>query len=143
MHQRHTVALASANAGDFIAAAIHFQKAVDVASDPYYKSLAIRSNAEFLFVEQKFDEGRDQFKKAITSLSVSDDLVRRYTNGVTYQRWAAAEMNFANSPKRAQELFESAKNEFSGIDIGMIRTKALYDLGVVMKSYGFEIPPSP
>ena len=52
----------------------------------------------------------------------------RYTNGITYQMWAWNEGNNAASPKRADELFESAINEFNGIDNESVRRNALNGL---------------
>jgi hypothetical protein len=48
--------------------------------------------------------------------------------------WAWNELNNAASPKRAEELFESATNEFNGIDNETIRRTALNGLQAAKSS---------
>ena len=123
----NTIATAAANAGDLISAEKYHKKAIDVSLNAYYKSLAIRSYAWFLFTQRRFEEGRDSFRKSISMLTDGDNAVR-YTNSYTYQIWAWNELNNAGSHKRAEELFESASNEFNGIDNDMVRREALKGL---------------
>ncbi len=123
----NTVAFATANAGDLISAERYYIKAIDVSPNNYYKSLGMRSYAGFLFTQRRFEDGREQFRKSISLLNGGDNLVR-YTNGMTYQMWAWNELNNAAAAKRAEELFESAKNEFSGIDNEAVRHNALNGL---------------
>lgn len=123
----NTVAAATANAGDLISAEKYYVKAVEVAPNDYYKSLGLRSYGGFLFMQRRFEEGRDQFKKAVSLLRGGDSVVR-WTNGLTYQTWAWNELNNALAPQRAAELFESAKNEFIGIDNEAVRHNALNGL---------------
>lgn len=123
----NTIATATANAGDLVSAEKYYKKAIDVSPDNYYRSLAIRSYAGYLFPQRRFEEARANFSKAITLLKGGDNLVR-YTNGLTYQMWAWNELNNGGSPRRAEELFESALNEFNGIDNETIRRMALSGL---------------
>ena len=123
----NTIAAATANAGDLIAAEKYYRKAIDVSPNDYYRSLAIRSYANYLFPQRRFEEAREYFRKAISLLTGGDNLVR-YTNGLTYQMWGWNEANIGGSPKRAEELFESALNEFKGIDIEAVRRNALNGL---------------
>ena len=123
----NTIASATANAGDLIAAEKYYKKAISVSPNNYYRSLAIRSYANYLFLQRRFEEARESFRKAISLLVGGDDMVR-YTNGLTYQMWAWNESNNAASPKRAEELFESALNEFNGIDNEAVRRNALNGL---------------
>lgn len=126
----NTIAAANANSGDVISAEKYHEKAILAARNNYYKSLATRSYAAFLFVQHRFEEGRDSYKKSITLLSGSGDLVR-YTNGLTYQMWAWNELHNAQSPKRSEEFFESALNEFNGIDNKMARENAILGLRTI------------
>ncbi len=123
----NTIASATANAGDLIAAEKYYKKAIDVSPNNYYRSLSIRSYANYLFPQRRFEEARENFRKAISLLTGGDNMVR-YTNGLTYQMWAWNESNNAASPKRAEELFESAVNEFNGIDNETVRRNALNGL---------------
>jgi tetratricopeptide (TPR) repeat protein len=120
----NTLAFANADSGDLILAERYYRKAIDVSSNDFYKSLAIRSYAIFLFPQRRFEEAREHFRKAVSLLKGGDNLVR-YTNGFTYQIWAWNELNNAASPRRAEELFESARSEFAGIDNETIRQQAL------------------
>jgi len=123
----NTIATATANAGDLISAEKYYKKAIEVSPNNYYRSLAIRSYAAYLFPQRRFEEARENFEKAISLLTGGDNLVR-YTNGFTYQMWAWNESNNAASSKRAEELFESAINEFNGIDNETVRRDALNGL---------------
>lgn len=123
----NTIAAATANAGDLISAERYYKKAIEVSPNSYYRSLAVRSYANYLFPQRRFEEARENFRKAVSLLTGGDNLVR-YTNGLTYQMWAWNELNNAASPKRAEELFESATNEFNGIDNETFRRTALNGL---------------
>lgn len=135
----NTIAAANANAGDLISAEKYYKKAIDVSPNNYYRSLAIRGYAGYLFPQRRFDEARENFRKAISLLTGGDNLVR-YTNGLTYQMWAWNELNNAASPRRAEELFESATNEFDGIDDETVRRTALNGL---QAAKGSPSPPNP
>lgn len=123
----NTIAQANANAGELMAAERYFRKAIEVAPNPYQRSLATRSYAGYLFTQRRFEEARDLFRKAISLLAGGDNLVR-YTNGLTYQMWAWNELSNAAAPTRAEELFESARNEFGGIDNESVRRQVMAGL---------------
>ena len=123
----NTVAAANANAGDLISAEIFYKRAIDVSPNVFYRSLAIRSYGGHLFAQHRFEEARENFRKAISLLTGSDNQIR-YTNGLTYQMWGWNELNNAASPRRAEDLFESAANEFGGIDNEAFRRQALIGL---------------
>ena len=129
----NTVAAANANAGDLISAEIYYKRAIDVSPNVFYRSLAIRSYAGHLFAQHRFEEARENFRKAISLLTGSDNQIR-YTNGLTYQMWGWNEFNNAGSPRRAEELFESAANEFRGIDNEAFRRQALIGLQAARSS---------
>ncbi len=137
----NTIAAANANAGDLIAAEKYYRRAVEVSPNNYYRSLAIRSYASYLFPQRRFEEARENFSKSIALLNGGDDMAR-YTNGMTYQMWAWNEANNAASPKRAETLFESALNEFNGIGNETIRRNALNGLQAARLS-PFSSNPAP
>ena len=128
----NTLAAANSDAGDLIMAERYYSKAITVCPNDYYKSLAIRSYAGFLFAQRRLEEAREEFRKAVSLLKGGDNLVR-YTNGFTYQMWAWNELNNANSIKRAQELVESASNEFKGIENEAVRKDALRGLQAAIR----------
>ena len=137
----NTIATATAGAGDLMSAEKYYRKAIEVAPNNYYRSLAMRSYAAFLFPQRRFEEGRDYFKKSLSLLSVTDAMAR-YTNGFTYQMWAWNEMNNAGSPQLADKLFERAASEFNGIDNEAVRRTALSGLQAVRA--GQSVPhPAP
>lgn len=120
----NTIASATASAGDLIGADRYYRKAIDAAPNGYFRALAMRSYASFLFSQQRFDEARGLFRKAIALLVGAGDFVR-FTNGFTYQMWAWNEQNLARSPQQAEAYFEIAANEFNAIDNEAVRRDAL------------------
>lgn len=123
----NTIAVAAADSGDLINAEKYNQKGIAIAPNNYYRSLALRSYATFLFPQHRFEEARENFRKALILLPGSDNTTRQ-TNGFTYQLWAWHELNHAAAPERAEELFASARNEFQGIDHEIVRENALKGL---------------
>ncbi|MBE0689529.1 MAG: hypothetical protein IH587_05335 [Anaerolineae bacterium] len=111
----NTLAYSLAWSGDVLTSEKYYRKAIDVAPDEYYRSLATRSYASFLFPQRRFEEARAQYREALTLVKGGDDRARS-TNGYTYQMWAVNELMIANAEKRAEELFDSARNEFAGIE---------------------------
>jgi tetratricopeptide (TPR) repeat protein len=123
----NTIASATANAGDFIAADRYYKKAVEVSPNDYYRALAMRSYANFLFSQQRFENARGLFKTALGLITGSGNFVR-YTNGFTYQMWAWNEANQAKQQQFADLLFERAANEFNQIDNQAVLRDALAQL---------------
>lgn len=82
------------------------------------------SYAQFLFTQQEFEKGREQFITAIKLLTSGENIART-TKGYTYLAWASLEREMAHSEKRSQELFEEARNELNGIDIDSDRQQML------------------
>jgi tetratricopeptide (TPR) repeat protein len=126
----NTIAYSNANSGDPINAERYYRTAIEVSSNDNYRAQAMRSYAYHLFSQRRFEEGRDELKRAITLISGGDNFAR-FTRGFLYQSWAANESAFANAPKRAEELFESARNEYAGIDVVPMRDAALKTLSQV------------
>jgi tetratricopeptide (TPR) repeat protein len=120
----NTIAGATASAGDLIAADRYFRKAIDASPNAYFRALAMRSYANFLFSQHRFEAGRALFKRSILLMPGSDNFVR-FTNGFTYQMWGWNEANQAGAPQQAELLFESAANEYKLIDNETVRSDAL------------------
>lgn len=123
----NTIASAQASAGDLIAADRYYRKAVEVAPNPYFRSLAMRSYAGFLFTQHRFDEARKLFKQAVGLLSGSGDFVH-FTNGFTYQMWGWNELNVARAKSQGDIYFEIAASEFMAIENVAVRNDALMRL---------------
>ena len=132
----NTIAVAFASAGDVGRAEQYGQQAIAVSPNDYYRALATRSYATLVFNQRRFEEGRDLFKKAVTLLK-GEDSYTRYTRGLTYQIWGFLERQIAKSPKRAEEIFESAQSEFGGIDNEAIRANAQKALQAVQEPPAF------
>lgn len=123
----NTIATANANVGDLVVAEKYYKRAIDSAPTDYYRSLSVRSYAAFLFPQRRFEEGRDQFRRAVTLLKGGDNQVR-LTNGVTYQMWGYSEKQSGAPPQAVDDLFQKAQNEFSGIDNQFLRDSSLQAL---------------
>lgn len=111
----NTIAVSNAQAGDLPMAERYFLLAISKSKDSYFSALTIRSYANFLYPQRRFEEGRKLYKESLSKLSGGDNFVRG-VNGSTYQMWAVNELSIANNRTRAIELFREARNEFSGID---------------------------
>jgi hypothetical protein len=123
-YEFNTIAVADSDAGNIFRAEVHQLKAIDAAKTDLYKSQAIRGYAVFLFPQGRLSEGREQYRKAIEVLKGESNLVH-WTNGMTYQMWAFSELNFARSPERANQYVESARKEYSAIDVEFMRNRAI------------------
>ena len=135
----NTIALANYSAGDVILAEKYYRKAIEVSANNYYRSLATRSYAGFLFTQRRFEEGRAQFRQSISLISGGDNLTR-YTNGFTYQMWAWNELNNAGARLAAEQLFESAQNEFKGMDNESVRKTSIDALNEALPSLAHKGP---
>lgn len=134
----NTIAAANANSGQIIVAENYYLKAIAIAASNYHKALATRSYANFIFAQRRFEEGREQFRKSIALLKGGDNIVR-LQNGLTYQIWAWNERNNAQSEGRPEELFESARTEFNGIDNEVAKQDAVKGLEATIKN--LQPPP--
>lgn len=123
----NTLAGANANAGDVFTAEKYYLKGIARSDGAFYKSIALRGYAAFLFPQRRFEEGRALFKQAISLLQGGSNQVR-FTNGYTYQMWAWNELHNAESIERARQLFESAASEYTGIDNDKVSSDALAGL---------------
>ena len=123
----NTIASATASAGDLIAADRYYKKAVDVAPNGYFRALALRSYANFLFQQQRFDEARRLFKQSVALIAGTGDFVH-FTNGFTYQMWGWNEANLAHAKAQADVYFEIAANEFMAIENVQVRSDSLMRL---------------
>lgn len=132
----NTIAVANANAGDLVVAETYHKRAIDAAPTDYYKALAMRSYAIFLFPQRRFEEGRELFRNAVTLLKGGDNLVR-WTNGQTYQMWGYNEMLIGSTEQTIEDLFLKAQKEFSGIDNQFMRDNLLKGLDASRKT----LPP--
>jgi len=125
--EMNTIAVANFNAGDVIMAEKYYRKAIEVSPNNYYRALAIRSYAGFLYTQRQFEEGRNQFQQSIKLISGGDNL-SRYTNGYTYQMWAWNELNNAGVQSTAEQYFENAQSQFKNIDNDAVRENAMNTL---------------
>jgi len=123
----NTLAYSLAWSGDVFTAEKYYRKAIDVSPDEYYRSLATRSFASFLFPQRRFEEAREQYWQALTLVKGGDDRARS-TNGYTYQMWAVNELMIANATTRAEELFGNARNEIVGIENKGLQNQMLQGL---------------
>jgi len=122
------IAFGSMVIGDALTARDSYQRAVVKAPSGIYKVLALRAYASFLFTQRQFEEGRNQFR--LCELPGADTF-SRYTNGVTYQDWAIVELNFANSPRDAEDCINKARTEFEGITVKSMREDSLNTLNLL------------
>jgi tetratricopeptide (TPR) repeat protein len=122
-------ALASAygEAGDAILAEEFYRRSTETAPPGYYRMVAIRGFCYFLYTQRRFEEARTLYGEALSQWPASDNLAK-YHKGLTYQYCGINERLFANAPRRAEEAFESAANEFRGIDFEFMRDHALKGL---------------
>jgi len=138
----NTIGWAAAQAGELLIAEMNYRKAIRACPNGTIRALAIRSYGNFLFFQRRFEEGRDQFGQAASLINGADNFAR-HAKGFTYQNWGWCELHCANSPKRAEQAFESARSEFSGIDIEALRQKALVDLEGAKQAPFPSGPPGP
>lgn len=128
----NTLAHAHVEAGELFLAERYYKQAVDTSRDRFYKAIALRSYALFLFQQHRFDEARKNFEQAIMLLPSKNSHLR-YLNGTTYQMWAANELGVAGEVERAKELYANARKEFEGIENIQLRNNALTALRTAIK----------
>lgn len=123
----NTIALATTEAMDLTNAEKYYQLATKTATGPYYVVSAIRSYANFLFVQRRFEEGRNQFQTAVDQFPGDDDYFRSL-NGFTFQMWGYNEMAIAEDRIRGTELFKEAEAQFASMDSMLWKNNMMRDL---------------
>ena len=111
----NTLAAANANAGDLFTAGKFYRKAIEASKEAFYKGMAMRSYAGFLFTQRDLEAGRQNFANAIR-LFAGENNQARYTRGYTYQMWSWNELFNAESVEMARQRFANAEAEFHSID---------------------------
>jgi tetratricopeptide (TPR) repeat protein len=135
----NTIAYVSATAGNLVLAETNFLKAIETSPDDTSRSGALRSYAQFLFSQRRFEEGRKCFSDAATLVRGGDNMARMQ-RGFIYAAWSWNERNNANAPRQADDAYEKAQSEFSGIDNEPMRRNALMRLDLAKAS---PVPPQP
>ncbi len=135
----NTIAVLSANNGDFVLADDHFRKAIQSCHNDFSRSSAMRSYGSFLFNQRRFEEGRNTFREAVTLIRGADNSAR-IQKGFIYAAWSWSEMNDAKAPRQAADAFENAQSEFAGIENEAMRQSALSRLELAK---GSPMPPLP
>jgi tetratricopeptide (TPR) repeat protein len=135
----NTIAYTCGNVGDLVNADKFYRRAIGSTPTVVAKVLAIQSYANFLFFQHRFEEGRKQFDEA-TRLITGGDNVARSIRGSVYQAWAVAEL-LAKSPARAEPLKESARSEFSGIDLEFQKQQLLSSFDNAIRSASLPAAP--
>jgi tetratricopeptide (TPR) repeat protein len=135
-----TIAMASAQMGNYPQANKCAKRAVDISKDNYIKAIASRVCANILFSQGEIETGRQYFNSAVSLLQGEDNL-DYYTKGFTYQFWAASEKTFATSDNRAEDLFEKARKEYQNISIQMVQDKAINELEMAISELNANASP--
>jgi tetratricopeptide (TPR) repeat protein len=110
-----TIAHAQLQIGNLILAEEYYSKAVDLSKSDYDTISSLRIRGNYFFINHRFQEGRNDYKKALGLFSANNDM-SSWTHGTTYLRWANDEKFIGGSESRAEPLYESAKNELIKID---------------------------
>jgi hypothetical protein len=126
-YEFNTIANASFNASDALAAEKYHLKGIEVAHSDIYKAQATRGYAVFLFTQRRFVEGRAQFNKALALIKGDNNLTRQ-TNGFTYGVWAWNEQHLALAAEDAKNLYDKARAQYSAIDVDFVRDSMLQAL---------------
>lgn len=119
----NTLAVAHADSGDLLRAESYYEKAIVASRDDYYRSIATRSLAVFLFQQHRLAEARRNFEFAIGLLLDRDQA--HYAKGITYQTWGLCERDIANEVDRAKYCFYQAEKQFAAIENVMARNNCL------------------
>lgn len=131
----NTLGHAHVEAGELMLAERYYKKAIVTSRDRFYKSVAQRSYALFLFQQQRFDDARRNFEQAIALLP-SRGSHFCYQKGTTYQMWAGNELSMSGDIDQAKYLVACAAREFGGIENFQMRENALKAL-----REGIKLPP--
>jgi hypothetical protein len=135
----NTIAYTCGNVSDFVNADTFYCKAIASAPNAVSRVLATQSYAAFLFMQHRVEDGRKRFEEATRLVSGGDNAARA-TRGFVYQAWAVAEL-VAKSPKRAEPLIESARAEFSGIDLEFQKQQLLSSFDNAIRSASLPTAP--
>jgi tetratricopeptide (TPR) repeat protein len=145
----NTLAITSAQYGQLCWAEEYYRKSIDACkNDYYYKALAIKSFAVFLFFQHRMEEARTLFKQSIDMLQTNNDVFHS-AKGMIYTIWAWCEKNMFErygyvSPIPSALLFEYASKELSQISIDAQRHMAMNSLrSVVMDNISPLGSPTP
>jgi len=112
--------------GDFLAAERYFQESIASAESDHYRIYPLRNYAIFLFGQQRPEEGRSEYRKALESLHAVNDQ-GHWENGQTYKMWAESEV-WLNGMTEAESLLENAHDAFSRISNVYIKKNELATL---------------
>ena len=135
-----TIAMASAQMGNYPRANLCAKRAVEMSKDNYFKAIASRIYANILFTQGEVERGRQYFNLAVSLLGGEDNL-DYYTKGFTYQFWAVNEKTFAPSDNRGEKLFENARNEYKKISIQMVQDMAINELELAVNEMNAQVSP--
>ena len=122
-----TVAYAHVQTGNQILAEDFYTRAINSSNSDYDKIMSLKTRAQYLFLNQRFNEAREDFKKSLTLMPDNNDMAN-WTHGTTYFQWANYENFMVKSQNRAKPLYENAKNRFQKINNQTVRALILADL---------------
>lgn len=108
------IAAAFDGVNDIFQAEHFYKRAIDSASPPLDKGIAIRSYARFLLGRGRLEEGRKEYSLALTTLKGGSDHLRE-SRGDTYERWADQEREWGNK-EESDRLMREALREANTID---------------------------
>lgn len=120
-----TIAHTQLQVGNLILAEEYYSKAVNLSKSDYDTITSLRVRGNYLFTNQRFKEGRNDYTRALGLFSVNNDM-GSWTHGSTYLQWANNEKFIGGSESRAEPLYESAKNEFIKIDNQNLKNQNLF-----------------
>lgn len=128
----NTLGHAHVEAGELLLAERYYKKAIDTSRDRFYRAIAQRSYALFLFQQQRFDDARSNFEQAVALLP-GKNAHSCFLNGTSYQLWAANELSMSGDVDRARHLYACAEEQFNGIENFQLRENALKALREVIR----------
>jgi len=108
------IAAAFDGVDDIYQAEYFYKRAIDTATPPLDKGIAIRSYARFLLGRARLEEGRKEYSLALDTLKGGSDHLRQ-TRGDTYERWADQEREWGNM-EESSRLLREALREADTID---------------------------
>ncbi len=105
-----TIATSLTSLGDVPQAEAFWLQAIKTCTDPLLKVFHSRGYANFLFINNRFEEGRKYYKRALVAAedTAGDAEYNKWTRAQTYQMWAEAEGR-AEFYKEAKALYEQGR----------------------------------